>query len=348
MRKGNYVAADDTSGLDLFDETASAVAGFPQALRGYDRGAVDAYVAEVEAELSSAKAQLRQQRRQLAQASSRVGNTDYSNLGAHARSLLGAAEAQAEELISSAGHRARHIMAQAQAEAEKTAITAQLSLDAARAASTEDLNAVRRRLSEQTALELSAARDEGDALLEFSRRRAAELVAEAMAKADLLAREADLAAVARRVAAEREATEHQLSVVTEREAALADVKAAHVATAAELEHLVAQAQLRMAEHAARLEADSLTWEQRREAARAEAAEIVASARTEAAGILQEADDRAKAQRAAMLLGTEQQKAGLDAEIALLIGRRKAIVAQLGELSALAGSSAADYGDGVSP
>ena len=39
---------------------------------------------------------------------------------------------------------------------------------------------------------------------------------------------------------------------------------------------------------------------------------------------------------------------LEAEIALLIGRRKAIVAQLGELSALAGSSAVDYGDGEPP
>ena len=342
------MAADDTSGLDLFDETASAVAGFPQALRGYDRGAVDAYVADVEAQLASAKAQLRQQRRELTQASARVGTTDYANLGGHTHSLLSAAEAQAEELVTTADHRARHLMAQAQAEAEKTAIAAQLALDGARAASTEDLNAVRRRLSEQTALELRAARDEGDAILEFSKRRAAEVVAEATAKADLVAREGELAAEAQMVAAEREAVEHRLGVVAEKESALADVKAAHEATTAELEELVTHAQQRMAEHAAKLEADSLTWEERRQAARAEAAEIVASAHVEAAAILKEADDRAKALRASMLQGSEQQKAGIEAENALLIGRRKAIVAQLGELSALAGSSAADYGDGVPP
>jgi F0F1-type ATP synthase membrane subunit b/b' len=101
----------------------------------------------------------------------------------------------------------------------------------------------------------------------------------------------------------------------------------------------------MAEHAARLDADALTWEQRREAARAEAAEIVAAARVEATTILKEADDRARALRAAILEGSEKQKAELEAEIALLVQRRKAVVAQLGELSALAGSSAVDYGDG---
>jgi DivIVA domain-containing protein len=341
------VAPEDTSGLDLFDETASAVHGFPQALRGYDRGAVDAYVREVEAQLARAKGVLRQQQRQLAEASSR-GDTDYANLGAHTRALLRAAEAQAEELVTTAEHRSRHIMAEAHAEAEKTATTAQLALDAARATTTDELHAVRGRLSEQTALELQAAREEGEAVVEFARRQAAEALAAATAKAQLITREAELAAEARLVAAERGATEQRLSLVTEKEAALADVKAAHEATAAELEDLVEHARQRLAEHAARLDADSLTWEQRREAARTEAAEIVTAARTESAAIMQEADNRARALRAAILNGAEEHKARLEAEVALLTGRRKAIVAQLGELSALADTSAAEYGDGEPP
>lgn len=342
------MAAEDTSGLDLFDETASAVAGFPQALRGYDRGAVDAYVREVESQLARTKALLRQQNRQLIEASSRVGDTDYENLGAHTRALLRAAEAQATELVTTAEHRARHSMAQAEAEAEKTAIATQLALDAARASSSDDLHVVRRRLSELTALELQAARSEGDAVLGFARQQATEVLAAASAKAELVAREAKLDAETRMVAAEREATEHRLSVITEKDAALADVKAAHETASAELEDVVVQTRQRMADHAARLEADSVTWEQRREAARAEAAEIVAAARAEAAMHLQEVHDRARELRAALLSGAEQEKAALEAEIALLVGRRKAIVAQLGELSALAGSSAVDYGDGEPP
>ncbi len=339
------MAPDDTFGLDLFDETASAVHGFPQSLRGYDRGAVDAYVREVESQLARTKAVVREQHRQLRDAGTRIGGTEYEQLGAHTRSLLRAAEAQAEELVSAAEHRARHLQAVAEAEAQKTGMEARLALDAAQANSTAGLHAIRRRLSEQTAIELQAAREEGESLVVFARERAAELLAEASAKAELVQREAELAAEAKMVAAEREATEHRLSVVTEKEAALADVKAAHEATAAELEDLVDHARRRMDEHAARLDADALTWEQRREAARAEAAEIVAAAQSEAAAIVQEAEDRGRAQRAAMLEGAEKQKSDLEAEIALLIGRRKAIVAQLGELSALAGSTAVDYGDG---
>jgi DivIVA domain-containing protein len=339
------VAPEDTSGLDLFDETATAVHGFPQSLRGYDRGAVDAYVREVESQLARAKAQVREQHRQLRDASMRIGSTDYEQLGAHTSGLLRAAEAQAEELVGTAEHRARHIMAVAQAQAEKTGIEARLALDAAQATSTDELHSIRRRLSEQTALELQAARDEGAAAVAFARAQAAEALAEAAAKAELVQRESQLAAETKMVAAEREATEHRLSVVTEKAAALADVKAAHEATAAELEDLVDHARQRMAEHAARLDADALTWEQRREAARAEADEIVAAARVEAATILKEVDNRARALRAASLEGAEKQKSDLEAEITLLSGRRKAIVAQLGDLSALAGSTAVDYGDG---
>ncbi len=342
------MAPDDTFGLDLFDETASAVHGFPQVLRGYDRGAVDAYVREVESQLARVKALAREQHRQLRDAGPRLGESDYEQLGAHTRGLLRAAEAQADELVSTAEHRARHIVAAAESQAEKTLLEARLALDAAQATSTGELHAIRRRLSEQTAVELQSARDEGASVVEFARQQAAELLAEAAASAELVRREAQLAAESKMVAAEREATEHRLSVVTEKEAALADVKAAHEASSAELEDVVDHARQRMTEHAARLDADAITWEERREAARAEAAEIVAAARAAEAAIMREADDRARALRAAILEGTEKQKADLEAEIALLIGRRKAIVAQLGELSALAGASAVDYGDGEPP
>jgi DivIVA domain-containing protein len=46
---------DDTAGLALFDETATAAGNFPHALRGYDRAAVDAYVRDVESQLSRVK-----------------------------------------------------------------------------------------------------------------------------------------------------------------------------------------------------------------------------------------------------------------------------------------------------
>lgn len=339
------MAAEETRGLDLFDENASAVGNFPQTLRGYDRGAVDAYVREVEAQLSRAKSQLRQQQRQLIETNARAGVGDYTKLGAHTRALLRVAESQAEELVSTAEQQARQLAARAEADAAKLTTEARLALGASSAATSEDLRAVRQRLSDQTALELQAARIEGAEILDFARQQAAALVADATARAELIVREAGLAAETRLVAADREAAEHRLGVVTEKEAAIADVKAAHEASTAELEDLLAKSRSRVEEHAARLAADSLTWEERREAARAEAAEIVVAARTAAAGILTEAEDRGQEHRAAMLRLGEEQKAALEADVELLTARRKAVVAQLGDLSTLAGTTAADYGDG---
>jgi len=77
------LVGEDTTGLELFDEVASAVGNFPQSLRGYDRGAVDAYVRDVEGQLARAKAQLRQQHRQLAEANARAADSDFGKAGAH-------------------------------------------------------------------------------------------------------------------------------------------------------------------------------------------------------------------------------------------------------------------------
>jgi hypothetical protein len=112
-----------------------------------------------------------------------------------------------------------------------------------------------------------------------------------------------------------------------------------------VDELLERARRQSDDYAARLDADALTWDQRRQAAHAEAAQIVAAAHAEAVRIRAAAETAATAERAEALRETQLEVARLEAEIAQLIGRRKAIVAQLGELSALAGSSAADYGDG---
>ena len=62
----------DQNGLALFDETASAVRGFPNAMLGYDKRAVDEYIRDVERQLSLAKHQLREVQRELTAANLRV------------------------------------------------------------------------------------------------------------------------------------------------------------------------------------------------------------------------------------------------------------------------------------
>lgn len=337
--------SEDTTGLDLFDETATAVGNFPQTLRGYDRGAVDAYVRDVESQLARAKTQLREQNRQLAQAQARAADTDFSKLGGHSRGILRAAESQADELMVSAEHRAKQLLAQARADAERQAAEARLALDTAQAVSAEQLQALRLQLSEQTAAELKAANEEAAAVREFAERRAAQILADAEARAKTLLEDAKLQGEAQRLEVEREIAETRLSTITEKESALAEVKATHEAATKELNELLGATAKQGEEYAAKLDADALTWDQRRQAAHEEANGILGAARTQAADLVATAKHEADTLHEEAVSASEATKARLEADIDHLVGRRKAIVAQLGELSALAGSSAADYGDG---
>ena len=96
----------DHHGLDLFDENASAVRGFPNAMLGYDKKAVDEYIRDLERQLSLAKHQMREVQRELTAANLRVDDTDFSKLGAHTANLLKVAEAQAGDLLQKARSRA--------------------------------------------------------------------------------------------------------------------------------------------------------------------------------------------------------------------------------------------------
>ncbi len=330
--------SEDTFGLDLFDETASAVGNFPQTLRGYDRGAVDAYVRDVESQLARAKAQLRQLRRQLTEAQARASDTDYAKLGGHTRGLLKAAESQADELVTTAEQRARQILAQAEAQAQQTTLDAKLALDATQAVGNDELQQLRHQLSEQTAAELQAAKDEAGTIRDFAQQQAAQILADAETRAQLVAEEARLAAEATRGVIERETAEQQLSLATQRQADLAELAAARDAAAADLDRLLNTAAQQASDYAARLEQDSLTWDQRRQAAQADAAQIRRAAEAEATTIVTTARDQAEQIRADALRQAEADQAKLEADVELLQERHRAIIAQLGELSALAASA----------
>ena len=54
----------ELTGLNLFNDKASAAGSFPHAMLGYDKLSVDSYVRELESELASLRAELRQQTRE--------------------------------------------------------------------------------------------------------------------------------------------------------------------------------------------------------------------------------------------------------------------------------------------
>ena len=102
---------EEETGLNLFEDKASAVGGFPHAMLGYDKQAVDSYIQDLEQRLLEMKVQLREQRRETSFVRAQVGTTDFAKLGAHARGLLEAGFRQLDsgmpvEVVVSLGEKA--------------------------------------------------------------------------------------------------------------------------------------------------------------------------------------------------------------------------------------------------
>lgn len=335
---------DDTSGLDLFDETATAVGNFPQALRGYDKGAVDAYVRDVEAQLSRAKAQIRQQQKNLAAAAAKADDTDFSKLGAHARGMLRSAEAQANELLTTAQSKAREILAQAEVDAERKAEEAQATAEASRVKSSDNMAELRKQISDQNAADLQGVKDQATMIREAAELEASQIVAEAQTKAQLIADQNATECAAKLAEAERHYAEHQATLAQQKEADLIALRAAQDEAAAALDSLVETARAKAGTFQAKIESDAQTWDQRREAVIAEAESLRQTAESEAEGIVATARAEAKNVHAEAIRIAQDKKAKLESRVDLLTGRHKAILSQLNELSALAGKSVVEYGD----
>lgn len=335
---------DDTSGLDLFDETATAVGNFPQSLRGYDKGAVDAYVRDVEAQLSRAKAQIRQQQKNLAAAAAKSDDTDFSKLGAHARGMLRSAEAQANELLTTAQSKAREILAQAEAEAERKSEEAVATVEDSRAKSADSFAELRKQLSDQNAADLAGVKDQAGMIRDAAKLEADQIVTEAKAQAQLIAEKNNTECESKLAEAERHYAEQQVALTQQKEADLASLKLAHEDAAGKLAALVEDARTQAAGFQAKIESDAQTWDQRREAVLAEAERIRQAAEAEASSIRSAARKEAKTVHAEAIRVAEAKKAKLESRVDLLTGRHKAILSQLNELSALAGKSVVEYGD----
>lgn len=326
---------NDAHGLDLFDETASAVRGFPNAMLGYDKKAVDDYIRDIERQLSLAKHQLRSVQRELTAANLRVDDTDFSKLGAHTANLLKVAEAQAGEMIQSAQIRAETMLSEAHAEADRTRADAAQTAESARQEGLASIKGLRAELETQTARELAAVRAEAEGLRRSSDEHASTIVAEAERRAAALADNARREAEALRATAETQITalqakaatdhEEQLRLLHEEQAALSEQLVAAATEARKQSDAVQEAlieaseNLRTRQQTAYHEAEDV-----KAAAISEAAAIVATARAKAETILAQADHD---------LAARNEK--LKREQRQLRQRKNALLSQLTQLSSLA-------------
>lgn len=337
---------DETAGLDLFDETATAAGNFPHALRGYDRAAVDAYVRDVEVQLAKVKSQLRDTRRRLTAANQRVDDTDYTKLGTHTKDLLRAAEAQAVELVKGAQEQADRIRAEAQSSAGKLTTEARLALDASQASNLADIDGLRQRLSAQTASELAAAGVEAAALRTAAERDRAQILTEAQAQSEAIVAAAAAEAARQLAEAERLAAVQITEAATSKAEELAAVAQARRDATEAIEALIEGARQQSEEYRARLEADAVTWEQRRQAALTEAAEITLGAQQESRALVEAARNTASSIVTQAHQESESRRVQLSQDIDRLTVRKQAIIGQLESLSSLATESVKDFPDEI--
>jgi cell division septum initiation protein DivIVA len=326
---------EETVGLDLFDETASAAGSFPHSMLGYERQAVDAYIRDIERQLSSAKRKVRSLQRQVA---TKETETDLSKLGDHARDVLRAAEAEAAELRNQARLDADRIVAQAAAEAEEVAHNTQAETSTHRVANLDDLNRLREELANQTGAELNAARQEAQLLRDAAENHRRMVLADAERNATALREQAALEAEQVRQAAQKEAADLRAAIAAEHAQALDALQRHQYEVTQHVGQLSEQARLQSDQFGADMAHQVELMNNRRNVAASEADKIVADADDRARAIIAEARAAAAKREREAGLAEADKISKLNEEIARLSVRHGELQKILRSLSQMATSS----------
>lgn len=334
----------EETGLNLFDDSASAAGSFPHAMLGYDKHSVDSYVREVEAKVSQLKLQLRDSSREIQYVRSEVGTTDFTRLGAHATGLLKAAEAQAGDIVDRAEHEAERIKTEARRSAATLRESAQQEADDVRLTGLAGLRQLRQEQADAGASALEKARRDADMTVADAKQRANSIVEAANTKADALLETARVEAQRRVQEAERKASEVLATAQKTAEDSLAKSVATAKAAEDSITARLAQADKDAEEAAqraleARKEADTI----RAEAVR-QAEETRLAATRESEDTLSTMRKRASQQEADLEERIAWRKEQLEREIASLEVRRVNAIGQLNNLRALAEESDQQFAD----
>lgn len=282
----------EETGLNLFDDRASAVGSFPQAMLGYDKRSVDNYVRDLEQHVGTLRQLTRNLRRDVAGLQRSQGTTDFTRLGAYATQILQSAEGQSEDLISQAAMEAERIKEEARRVAAELRANAQTEADDIRVSGLASLRKLRAEMDRQVRLTLEQSREEAGAALSSALRHADTVVAEAEHKAEAMLDKAHLQVEQSQQRAKREADKITLDSRNEAGDLLANART-------EGQQLLAGAR-----HEAK---DTLTK------AQTEAVDIVSTARKQADAITIEARETALeslAKAEAEASATEERVAGL--------------------------------------
>ncbi|MGH3355622.1 MAG: hypothetical protein ACRDOJ_06960, partial [Nocardioidaceae bacterium] len=219
----------DYRGLSIFDETdESGPAHFPTARRGgYDRAAVDRFVAANESgrqEAATALKSTRQRvhdleaevaslREQLAEAS----EPTYSGLGGRASELLRLAEEQAADVTKNAHREAEHLRQQAEHDAAALRADAATEAEDMRSVQRKEIDDLRVRATTDAEAERKQARSEATDLVASAKREAEQMRLAAQQETTGLRTTARREAEQARSAADREVQEARRTLAVEKE-----------------------------------------------------------------------------------------------------------------------------------
>lgn len=334
----------EETGLSLFEDSASAAGNFPHAMLGYDKHSVDSYIREMESKVADLKAQVRERGREIQFVRSEVGVTDFTRLGAHATSLLRAAEAQAGDIIDRAEHEAERIKTEARRSAAALRDIAQQEADDVRLTGLSGLRELRQVQAEAGEAALEQARRDADLLLEDARQRAKSLVDAANQKRDALLETTRVEALRKEQEAKSKASQILAAAHKDAEDSLART----VSDAKDAEDL-------LVERLAQSDKDIAAADLRAASAREEAAVVRADAVKQAEEIRLAATRESEATLAALRERARQQEEDLEErvawrteqlkrEIASLEARKSNALGQLNNLRALAEESGAQFSD----
>ncbi len=310
-------------GLAMFDERATVVGGFPNAVLGYDKKEVDDHVRKLERQVLDLRRRVQEQTSEHELLRSQASATDFTRLTGHAAVLLNAAESQSDELRTRAEIEAENIRQAARRDAEELRAAGQQEADDMRSTAMANLRRLRDKQTDELNATLAATRAEadqvvasatrhGEAITHEAEQQAAAILAAAQVEAARITSEAQTAADRTRSTAAQAASEAHSQAA----AMLADATAQHqAATKVLADETEAAVQIRAT---AGQEAESVRIQAVREAEQHLAA-------TRSAGA---------ALRARLDAEAERRKEQLVAEIAALTRQKNAVQNQLGEIAGI--------------
>lgn len=350
------MSSDQSNGLSLFDETASAVGNFPTALRGYDRTAVDDYVRTLEGRVVESRHQLQDQQHRLTDLQDQIktaneelenrptGDVDYSSLGARAGTILRMAEEQAKEMLDNANTDANSLREAGRRDADQLRAQAHTDGDEIRTNGRTEIEELRNRAQQESLAEVDRSKNEASSIVAAAQREGDAVRREAQQEADSTTQNGYLQGEEMKRAAESEAAEIRRQIAEDRSAGTAELKRVHeesvdatgkLLNEATQHHQQASEQLaKDVEAAAKARTDAQNEAERvRMGAKDEAERLVADARQQAERINQRTQEEFAWRREQLRRETDN-----------LLQRKQAVLNQLQSLSALASQSASDVPD----